>query len=187
MSEPKANYGNGRGLVVFSHGKESGPNGTKIQMLRGLADLMGYKTHSIDYTACKNEIERKEFLREYLCEQSGTIILVGSSMGGYVSAALANEFEIDAMFLMCPALYMPEFEPVVYKPKARKIVLVHGWSDDVVPVESSIRFAKEHGAILHILEDGHRLTRDIPHLMRWLKDLLSPKDPDELMRPLYRD
>lgn len=187
MSEPQVIYGNGRGLVVFSHGKESGPNGTKIQMLRGLADLMGYKTHSIDYTACNNEIERKELLREYLSEQSGTIILVGSSMGGYVSASLANEFEVDSMFLMCPALYMPEYESVEYKPKTNKIVLVHGWSDEIVPVDSSIRFAKEHSAILHLVEDGHRLKDNLPHLLRWLKDMLSPRDPEELVHHLNRD
>ena len=41
------------------------------------------------------------------------------------------------------------------------IAIVHGWNDDVVPVENSIRFAKECNASLHILDADHRLTASI--------------------------
>ena len=172
MSEPKTIYGNGHALVVFSHGKESGPDGTKIQAMRAVAEELGFKTVSIDYTACKNEVERKALLRSYLSNQAGRIILVGSSMGGYVSAALANEFKLSALFLLCPALSLEGYEPVDYEPKTDKIVLVHGWYDDVVPVESSIDFARKHKATLHIVQDGHRLTSSISYLIKWFSEML---------------
>jgi fermentation-respiration switch protein FrsA (DUF1100 family) len=35
--------------------------------------------------------------------------------------------------------------------------MVHGWRDDVVPVEHSLRWAREHRAALHIFESDHRL------------------------------
>jgi hypothetical protein len=35
--------------IIFSHGKESGPNGSKIQLLSGVARKLGYRTHSVDY------------------------------------------------------------------------------------------------------------------------------------------
>ena len=34
---------------------------------------------------------------------------------------------------------------------------MHGWRDDVVPVENSIRYAREHGATLHIVDADHRM------------------------------
>jgi alpha/beta superfamily hydrolase len=160
-------------LVVFSHGKESGPNGAKIQAMREAAENLGFKTVSIDYRACQDEVERKSLLRSYLSNQSGKIILVGSSMGGYVSAALANEFELSALFLLCPALSLEGYERVDYTPRTDKIVLVHGWNDDVVPVESSIQFAREHKAMLHLLPDNHRLSGSISHLVIWLESLLK--------------
>ena len=173
MSEPKSIYGNGHALVVFSHGKESGPHGEKIQAMRAVAQELGFRTVSIDYTACQDEVERKALLRSYLSNQSGKIILVGSSMGGYVSAALANEFELSALFLLCPALSLEGYERVDYTPRTDKIVLVHGWNDDVVPVESSIQFAREHKAMLHLLPDNHRLSGSISHLVIWLESLLK--------------
>jgi fermentation-respiration switch protein FrsA (DUF1100 family) len=39
--------------------------------------------------------------------------------------------------------------------------VVHGWKDDVVPYEHSIRFAKEYGASLHLLESDHRLHNQL--------------------------
>lgn len=173
MSEHMSIYGNGHALVVFSHGKESGPDGTKIQAMRAVAEELGFKTVSIDYTACKNEVERKALLRGYLSNQAGRIILVGSSMGGYVSATLANEFKLSALFLLCPALSLEGYEPVDYQPKTDNIVLVHGWKDDVVPVESSIDFARKHKATLHLVEDGHRLKESVPQLQNWLGHLLD--------------
>ena len=173
MSEPTSIYGNGHALVVFSHGKESGPHGEKIQAMRAVAQELGFRTVSIDYTACQDEVERKSLLRSYLSNQSGKIILVGSSMGGYVSAALANEFELSALFLLCPALSLEGYERVDYTPRTDKIVLVHGWNDDVVPVESSIQFAREHKAMLHLLPDNHRLSGSISHLVIWLESLLK--------------
>jgi hypothetical protein len=47
---------------------------------------------------------------------------------------------------------------------------VHGWRDDVVPVEHSIRWAREHGATLHVLESDHRLhdrIREIDYLFEY--------------------
>jgi dipeptidyl aminopeptidase/acylaminoacyl peptidase len=48
------------------------------------------------------------------------------------------------------------------------IAIVHGWNDDVVPVDNSIRFARECNASLHILDGDHRLAAnidDINHLL----------------------
>ena len=159
-------------LVVFSHGKESGPDGAKIKAMRAVAHDLGFKTVSLDYTTCQDEIERKTLLRNYLSKQTDNLILVGSSMGGYVSAALANEFNLSSLFLLCPALSMEGFEEVEYTPKTEIISVVHGWNDEIVPVESSIDFARKHKAILHLVDDGHRLKASIPFIVQWFKEML---------------
>jgi len=148
--------------IIFSHGKESGPNGAKIRTLTEVGKEMGYETLSIDYRKCVDVNERVELLNQEirkleLCE----LILVGSSMGGYVSTVIANEIPVEGLFLMCPALYMPRYEIQSYLPQTDKIEITHGWQDDVVPFENSMRFAKENKAILHLLEDNHRLSESL--------------------------
>ena len=149
--------------VVFSHGKESGPLGSKIQRLMAVAEERGLKTTSIDYRECANACERVSLLTEFLNQLDVTtnqVVLVGSSMGGYVSMAVANEQPIAGLFLMAPALWMKpeEYSIQSYSPKTLKVEIVHGMYDDTVPYDNSIRYAKEHdGTILHLVPDDHRL------------------------------
>ena len=149
--------------VVFSHGKESGPWGTKIQRLMAVAEELGLKTISVDYRECASADERVALLHEHLNKLDiplNQVVLVGSSMGGYVSMAVANEQPVAGLFLMAPALWMTAEEYTVqsYTPKTPHIEITHGMLDDTVPYENSIRFAKEHdGTILHLVPDDHRL------------------------------
>ena len=73
-------------------------------------------------------------------------VLVGSSLGGHVSAAAAARCSRAALFLLAPAFYMPGFEAYTPQDVACPTAIVHGWHDDIVPVENSIRWAREHGA-----------------------------------------
>ena len=55
--------------------------------------------------------------------------------------------------------FMPGYEQ--YTPARRPLVrstIVHGWNDDIVPVENSIRYARQYKCALHILDSDHRLT-----------------------------
>lgn len=52
--------------VVFSHGKESGPLGSKILRLRAEAEKFGLKTKSINYRECATADERVSLLNDYL-------------------------------------------------------------------------------------------------------------------------
>jgi fermentation-respiration switch protein FrsA (DUF1100 family) len=56
------------------------------------------------------------------------------------------------------------------------IFMVHGWHDDVVPVENSIRFARECAATLHILDGDHRLTANIDEINRELAAFIDSLD-----------
>ncbi|NBX40502.1 MAG: alpha/beta hydrolase, partial [Gammaproteobacteria bacterium] len=43
---------------------------------------------------------------------------------------------------------------------------------DIVPCENALRFARERGATLHMVDDDHRLHTSTPRLQMWLGDLL---------------
>ena len=156
--------------VVFSHGKESGPMGSKIQRLMTEAERLGLNTISVDYRNCATASERVILLNDTL-KQLDTlpqqIILVGSSMGGYVSTVVANNLPVAGLFLMAPALWMlaEEYTIQSYQPQTSKVEIIHGINDEVVPCENSIRFAREHeGTILHLVPDDHRLKASLDFL-----------------------
>ena len=65
------------------------------------------------------------------------------------------------LFLMAPSFYMPGMEQLTSKPAACPKAIVHGWRDEVVPVENSVRFAREHWATLHVLDSDHRLHSEL--------------------------
>ena len=154
-------------LVIFSHGKESGPDGSKIKLLREVAEKNHFETVSLDYRQCKNADERIALLENYLeTTEAENIILFGSSMGGYVSTVLACKNSVKGLFLLCPALYMndPEYSFREFSPECEHIELVHGWQDDIVYYENSIRFAKANNAVLNLITDGHRLQNSLEFL-----------------------
>ncbi|MCP4437573.1 MAG: alpha/beta hydrolase [Aureispira sp.] len=146
-------------LVIFSHGKESGPKGTKINILSEIAQKLGFKTLSIDYTKCKDANERVFLLHKTITESNdSSIVLVGSSMGGYVSTVIASDLNIEGLFLMCPALYIKNYAIQEYAPKTSKVEIIHGWKDKIVPFQNSVKFGKQIEATLHLIEDNHRLS-----------------------------
>ncbi len=161
-------------LVLFSHGMESGPIGTKIIALTEVAKKLNFHTISVDYTKCMDANERVALLNTTLAQyNTDNIILVGSSMGGYVSTVVASQKKVKGLFLMCPALYMPNYPIQEYKPLDSNIEIVHGWLDDVVPFESSIKFGKANSAKLHMVNDDHRLKNSLKELCLYFADFLK--------------
>jgi predicted esterase len=143
-------------LICFSHGKESGPWGTKITRLAEIGRSRGYAVMSPDYTHTVNPDERLAQLIE-AAPQGRPLVLVGSSMGGYVAAHACARLAPDALFLMAPALYFPGWESEPSGIPARCEVL-HGRHDDVVPPMVAERFCAAHGARLRMLDAGHSLN-----------------------------
>lgn len=145
--------------VVFAHGKESGPWGSKINHLANIAEALGFAVDSPDYQGMDDPRARVAQLLEQT-PSGAPLVLVGSSMGGYVSAMACERLTPDALLLMAPALYLEGYpgEPAGCPSDT---VLIHGWDDDIVPVDSSIRFARSRQAALHVVSDGHRLSESL--------------------------
>jgi pimeloyl-ACP methyl ester carboxylesterase len=151
----------GKMKVIFSHGKESGPWGSKIKYLAKTASSLGCSVDSIDYSGVVCPEKRVEMLHEYILKIDQPLILVGSSMGGYVSICAAEKSNAKGIFLLAPALYMETYEKQEYKLGLDNVEIVHGWSDNVIPIENSILYAQKATCSLHLIDGDHRLNSSL--------------------------
>lgn len=158
-------------LVCFAHGKESGPWGLKITRLAEIAKQRGFDVASPDYSHTPDPRARVRQLLD-LRPRARHLVLAGSSMGGYVSAAACAELRPQALFLMAPALYFPGWDE---EPDGIPALcsVVHGWHDDIVPPERALRFAQRHRSELHMLDAEHTLNARIDTVAALFDDFLS--------------
>jgi len=161
-----------RRVVLFSHGQESGPWGTKITALAQDARNAGLEADSIDYRGMPDPAERAARLVARMRDSGGKFLLVGSSMGGYVAVAAAQQQAAAGLFLMAPALAVPGW-PKLQDTVSAPAFIVHGWQDDIVPIQWSIDFARANHARLHLLDAGHSLTEALDEIRALFRAFLS--------------
>jgi len=155
--------------VIFSHGQESGPWGTKIRAMAELVQRLGCRADSIDYQGIADPTERVDRLIRECASINDKLILVGSSMGGHVATAAAEKLGAAGLFVLAPAYFVAGYEDLTPQPPNLPICIVHGWKDAIVPVENSIRFAKECDATLHLVDGDHRLSENIEEINEYLR------------------
>jgi pimeloyl-ACP methyl ester carboxylesterase len=161
------------GLVHFMHGKESGPGGSKIAALAAVARTHGWDVACLDYSHTVDPAERLDQLRQACVDVRGPLLLVGSSMGGWVAAEAATHVGAHGVCLLAPALYVPGYPTQAPQVPAMHTEIVHGWSDGVIPCEHSIRFARLRQCTLHLVQGDHRLNAGIPLLCELFDAFLS--------------
>ena len=138
-------------------------------VVRGL----GYQADSIDYQGIVDPSERVDKLIRECRDIDDTLILIGSSMGGHVATAAASVLNAAGLFVLAPAYYMEGYEELTPAAPQIPICIVHGWGDDIVPIENSIRFAGQCAATLHVVNGDHRLTNNIDEINAYLTLFLS--------------
>ena len=134
--------------IYFNHGSDSTPWGEKVQRLSEVGREKGFAIESIDYTGINDPDERVNMLLNSQCTQVQQLILVGSSMGGYVATIASRMLQPRGLFLLAPAFYMDGFQIQDPQPYAEYTTVIHGWQDKVIPVENSIRFSQKHNTNL---------------------------------------
>lgn len=160
--------------AIFSHGKESGPWGSKIKRLAEVARRFNLDVESINYSDTMDpDIRARRLLDNLQGKKAEDCILVGSSMGGYVTLQAAKEVPVAASFVLAPAIYMPGYEDRAPQQQLQNLAIVHGWKDEIIPVEHSIRFAREQQCTLHLVDDDHRLISSLPQIENWFSAFLN--------------
>lgn len=158
--------------VIFSHGQESGPWGTKIKAMAEMVGGMGCTADSIDYQGIADPTERVEKCVRECADIMDRLVLVGSSMGGHVATAAAEKLGAAGLFVLAPAYFMEGYDDLTPEAPSMPICIVHGWNDDIVPVENSIRYARNCSATLHLVDGDHRLTANIDEINEYLRQFI---------------
>lgn len=144
--------------IVFLHGLETGPHGSKYQALK---QMFG-EVISPDCEGVKDPQQRLTIIQQALSEHSGPFLVVGSSAGGLMALLLQREDpRVKGLVLCAPALHT-EIGAALTAEGLPTTVVIHGRDDDVVPIDSSHRF----GAPLIEVDDGHRLNDSLPLILR---------------------
>lgn len=153
--------------ICFAHGKESGPWGNKGQLLSRIARERGHEYSALNYLSCEqpdNPESRVKMLTEYLTEMqvpSQELVLIGSSMGGYVAARASQQFPAAGIFLMAPAFGLTQYPMQWPELNSTHIHIIHGLFDSTIPWMNSNQVSQNTGCALHLLSDDHRLTDSI--------------------------
>lgn len=163
--------------VVYVHGKESGPRGTKSLALAEVAGRCGWSYFSPDLSATADPEARVGLLVDAVPPGTGPLLLIGSSMGGYVATCASARLRPDVLLLLAPAFYLPGYRDQDPRPAAGRLVVVHGCADALIPPAHAWRFVARHGAEFHLLADGHSLCASIRFLEQLLARLLAEIAP----------
>lgn len=159
--------------IVFSHGQDGDPWGTKILAMAEVARRHGLTVESVDYRGMPDPAARVQKLLEVCKKLPGELLLVGSSLGAHVCTTVSTQVLTRGLFLLAPAFFMPGYERYTPSPPACPVGIVHGWSDDIVPVENSIRYARQYKCALHVLDSDHRLTASLNEVCALLDRFLQ--------------
>jgi len=166
-----------RPRVIFSHGLASSPDSIKIRRLTGIAEGRGFPTLAIDYRDTEDPRLRGERLAAYVSQEDPPPLLVGSSMGGSISLAVAALMPVAGLFLMAPAVGLPGYPAFPIAPKTDHIAIVAAWGDEIIPPENIFELGKKTGASLLFLDSDHRLSNQHEEVGEFFRQFLE-KLPD---------
>ena len=151
-------------LVIYNHGKDSIPWGEKTYALAEVAKRHSYDFISPDYQITNDPEFRVKQLLAIDLSAYQDIILVGSSMGGYVITVASEIIKPKGLFLIAPAFYLDGYLRTDFNLNCKNIEVFHGWQDEIVPSENSWRFCQQYQAKLHMLNSDHRLLSVLPFI-----------------------
>lgn len=152
--------------TFFFHGKESGPYGSKFKALQAI----DARILSPDFQ--NQSLAERLVTAELASRGLSDLLIVGSSMGGLVTALLYQQYpeRFRAMLLLAPALHGEEAAAIEALPD--QTVVIHGRQDSTVPYASSKEWAEKLHFRLISVEDEHRLAESLPLITEAFQALL---------------
>jgi alpha/beta superfamily hydrolase len=162
-----------KNLLIYSHGKDSTPWSEKTLAFSEVAKNQGYRVESPDYRGQLDPDQRVLQLLATNWRAFDRVVLIGSSMGAYVSAVAAETILPAGLFLLAPAFYLPGYRQTTFAVPSDRTCVYHGWRDDIVPPENAWRFCREYRIHLTMLDTDHRLMSELPFLTREFERFLQ--------------
>ncbi len=156
-----------RGHIILSHGLDSSPEATKVSVLAKCAEALGWQTIRPDYRAddalghagCVEPRLRRLQAAIEACPAAP--VLVGSSMGAFVSGLVATRVRVAALFLLAVPSAIPGVDTPFDLPADLPTMLVHGWRDELCPADRLVEMARARRLPLLMLDDDHRLSGSV--------------------------
>ena len=84
-------------------------------------------------------------------------VLVGSSMGAFVSGLVSLDVPVAGLLLLATPSEIPGYARKFDLRTQGPAMLIHGWRDDVCPLAGVQAFAAQRRLPLLVLDDDHRL------------------------------
>lgn len=160
------------GHVILSHGSDSGPEATKVSALARVAESMGWTTSRPDYRE-EDQLGYAGCVPPRVARLVGAmhaaprpLLLAGSSMGAFVSGLASLRAPCDGLFLVALPIDIPGCPQRFDAVRGVPAMLVHGWRDELCPVDAAVAFARERGMSALLLDDDHRLAGHVGLLER---------------------
>jgi hypothetical protein len=172
-----------RPRVLFVHGLESSPKGTKARVLAEHFEAWTPEMDTRDFEACV--VRQADAVRRFQPD-----VLVGSSFGGAVAVALLQRgLWRGPTLLLAQAALEQGLRPEL--PTGARVWIVHGRRDEVVPVASSRRLGRTGSpGLVRLVEvdDDHRLSASVAsgRLVEWVRALAAEADAEAARPPLER-
>jgi predicted alpha/beta-hydrolase family hydrolase len=165
-------------FLILSHGLESGPDATKVSALAKIADAVGLRSVRPDYRDLDagrdagRIDERIARLMQHV-PVDAPVIFAGSSLGAFISGFASIETSnCIGLFLIALPMTIPGY-PRRFDAKLAPTALVHGWDDELCPVDDAIAFARARGDVITLLRDDHRLSAHVDFVARQFQDFLG--------------
>ncbi len=148
-------------FLILSHGMESGPDATKVTALAKIAEPLGFRSVRPDFRDldATRDVRRIDDRIARIAEHApaGTpIVLAGSSMGAFTSALASTQVSCIGLFLIALPVAIPNYART-FEVARVPTALVHGWDDEICPVDAAIDFARARGDAITLVRDDHRL------------------------------
>jgi len=168
-----------RGQIILSHGSDSSPDATKVSLLAAQAEALGWQTQRPDYRSddgrgyADSVAPRIARLRATIEALDQPPLLVGSSMGAFVSGLVSLEVPVAGLLLLATPSEIPGYARKFDLRAHVPTVLVHGWRDDVCPLAGVHAFAARRHLPLLVLDDDHRLGSSMDMISAQFRLLLD--------------
>jgi predicted alpha/beta-hydrolase family hydrolase len=167
------------GHVILSHGSDSGPDATKVSALAKLAESMGWSTERPDF--CEDDAlgharsvgPRIARLHRHIAACTAPPVLVGSSMGAFVSGLASLELPVAGLFLLATPALIPGSDLAFDVRLDVPTLLIHGWRDEVCALDEIYEFAGRRQLPLWIVDDDHRLGGHVDAIVRQFGSFLE--------------